>query len=180
MCPLPLAPGGPHLLAGEGVGESQYRQGDIHCGTLYTVYTVCTLWFSLFQIQRLYLTVFLYYLDYVQTVMVQYCWYRSMYDVVVYLFTKLRKGCRVCLFTSCSGAYIEWPIEKQIRPQRKTDSVGPVQPFSNKTKLPYFEQFQKGRPSYISNRLRKGIEARGLFSIPWFGMTKKNLKIFKD
>ena len=32
-----------HSLAGEGVGESQFRRGDIHCGTLYTKYSICTL-----------------------------------------------------------------------------------------------------------------------------------------
>jgi hypothetical protein len=26
--------GGAHSLAGEGLGESQFRRGDIHCGTL--------------------------------------------------------------------------------------------------------------------------------------------------
>jgi hypothetical protein len=34
-----------HSLAGEGLGESQIRRGDIHCGSLYTVYkffVVCT------------------------------------------------------------------------------------------------------------------------------------------
>ncbi len=29
-----------HSLAGEGLGESQFRRGDIHCGTLYSVHTV--------------------------------------------------------------------------------------------------------------------------------------------
>jgi hypothetical protein len=34
--PPPLVPGGmAHSLAREGVGESQFRRGDIHCGTLY-------------------------------------------------------------------------------------------------------------------------------------------------
>jgi hypothetical protein len=28
--------GGAHSLAREGVGDSQFRRGDIHCGTLYT------------------------------------------------------------------------------------------------------------------------------------------------
>jgi hypothetical protein len=33
--PPPLVPGGgAHSLAREGVGESQFRRGDIHCGTL--------------------------------------------------------------------------------------------------------------------------------------------------
>jgi hypothetical protein len=35
--------GGAHLLAREGVGESQFRRGDIHCGTLY-IYVLCELW----------------------------------------------------------------------------------------------------------------------------------------
>ncbi len=40
VCPPPLDPrGGAHSLAREGVGESQYRRGDINCGTLY----ICTL-----------------------------------------------------------------------------------------------------------------------------------------
>ncbi len=36
--------GGTHSLAGEGLGmgESQFRRGDIHCGTLY-VFCICTL-----------------------------------------------------------------------------------------------------------------------------------------
>ncbi len=51
-----------HSLAGKGVGESQFRRGDIHCGTLGTgilyVYCLCTLWctwISLFSVllQRL-------------------------------------------------------------------------------------------------------------------------------
>jgi hypothetical protein len=34
--PLPLVPGGgAHLPAREGVGESQFRRRDIHCGSLY-------------------------------------------------------------------------------------------------------------------------------------------------
>ncbi len=34
--PPPLVPGGgAHSLAREGVGESQFQRGDIHCGTLY-------------------------------------------------------------------------------------------------------------------------------------------------
>ncbi len=33
---------GTHLLAREGVGESQFRRGDIHCGTLY-MYVLCGL-----------------------------------------------------------------------------------------------------------------------------------------
>ncbi len=37
----PLVPGGgAHSLAREGVGESQFRRGDIHCGTLY-IYVIC-------------------------------------------------------------------------------------------------------------------------------------------
>jgi hypothetical protein len=35
VCP-PLVPGGgAHSLAREGVGEFQFRRGDLHCGTLY-------------------------------------------------------------------------------------------------------------------------------------------------
>ncbi len=33
--PPPLVRGGPHSLGGEGLGESQFRRGDIHCGILY-------------------------------------------------------------------------------------------------------------------------------------------------
>ncbi len=42
VSPLPLVSGGPEAqsLAGEGVGESQLRRGDIHCDTLY----ICTLY----------------------------------------------------------------------------------------------------------------------------------------
>ncbi len=32
--------GGAHSLAREGMGESQFRRGDIHCGTLY-IYVLC-------------------------------------------------------------------------------------------------------------------------------------------
>jgi hypothetical protein len=39
-----------HSLAGDGVGESQFRRGDIHCGTLYTLYTV----HILYNIQYMY------------------------------------------------------------------------------------------------------------------------------
>ncbi len=39
--PPPLVPGGgAHSLARKGVGESQFRRGDIHCGTLY-IYVLC-------------------------------------------------------------------------------------------------------------------------------------------
>jgi hypothetical protein len=42
-CANPLVPGGgARSLAREGVGESQFRRGDIHCGTLYIC--ICTLW----------------------------------------------------------------------------------------------------------------------------------------
>jgi hypothetical protein len=35
-CPPPFGPGGrAQSLAGEGLGESQFRRGDIHCGALY-------------------------------------------------------------------------------------------------------------------------------------------------
>jgi hypothetical protein len=40
VSPPPLVLGGEtHSLAREGMGESQFRRGDIHCGTLY----ICTL-----------------------------------------------------------------------------------------------------------------------------------------
>ncbi len=32
--------GGAHSLARKGVGESQFRRGDIHCGILY-IYVLC-------------------------------------------------------------------------------------------------------------------------------------------
>ncbi len=41
--PSPLSSGGRDTLADEiggGMGESQFRRGDIHCGTLY-VYVLC-------------------------------------------------------------------------------------------------------------------------------------------
>ncbi len=39
--PSSLGPGGgAHSLAREGLGESQFRRGDIHCGTLY-IYVLC-------------------------------------------------------------------------------------------------------------------------------------------
>jgi hypothetical protein len=39
--PPPFGPGGrAHSLAGEGLGESQFRRGDIHCGALY-IYVLC-------------------------------------------------------------------------------------------------------------------------------------------
>ncbi len=42
-CAPPLVPGGRGTLAGErGVGESQFRRGDIHCGTLY-IHVLCGL-----------------------------------------------------------------------------------------------------------------------------------------
>jgi hypothetical protein len=37
--PLVLG-GGAHSLAREGLGESQFRRGDIHCDTLY-IYVLC-------------------------------------------------------------------------------------------------------------------------------------------
>jgi hypothetical protein len=44
-CALPplVTGGGAHSLAREGVGESQFRREDIHCGTLYiyVVYVLC-------------------------------------------------------------------------------------------------------------------------------------------
>ncbi len=39
VCP-PVLGGGEHSLAREGVGKSQFRRGDIHCGTLY-IYVLC-------------------------------------------------------------------------------------------------------------------------------------------
>jgi hypothetical protein len=38
--PLPVLGGGAHSLAREGLGKSQFRRGDIHCGTLY-LYVLC-------------------------------------------------------------------------------------------------------------------------------------------
>jgi hypothetical protein len=39
--PSPLVPGGgAHSLAREGLGESQFRRGDVHCGTIY-IYVLC-------------------------------------------------------------------------------------------------------------------------------------------
>jgi hypothetical protein len=42
VCPCPPPPsrsGGRGTLTGErGLGEPQFRRGDIHCGTLYSVY----------------------------------------------------------------------------------------------------------------------------------------------
>jgi hypothetical protein len=38
--PPPVLGGGEHSLAREGLGESQFRRGDIHCGTLY-IYVLC-------------------------------------------------------------------------------------------------------------------------------------------
>jgi hypothetical protein len=32
--------GGAHSLAGEGLGESQFRRGDIHCGVLYILWLI--------------------------------------------------------------------------------------------------------------------------------------------
>jgi hypothetical protein len=40
VCPSPVLGGGAHSLAREGLGESQFRRGDIHCGTLY-IYVLC-------------------------------------------------------------------------------------------------------------------------------------------
>ncbi len=43
MPPPPFWGGGAHPLAKEGLGESQFRRGDIHCGTLYSLHirTLC-------------------------------------------------------------------------------------------------------------------------------------------
>jgi hypothetical protein len=38
--PHPVLGGGAHSLAREGLGESQFRRGDVHCGTLY-IYVLC-------------------------------------------------------------------------------------------------------------------------------------------
>jgi hypothetical protein len=38
--PPPVLGGGAHSLAREGFGESQFRRGDIHSGTLY-IYLLC-------------------------------------------------------------------------------------------------------------------------------------------
>jgi hypothetical protein len=38
--PPPVLGGGAHWLAREGLGESQFRRGDIHCG-IYTYFVVC-------------------------------------------------------------------------------------------------------------------------------------------
>jgi hypothetical protein len=38
--PPPVLGGRAHWLAREGLGESQFRRGDIHCGTLY-IYVLC-------------------------------------------------------------------------------------------------------------------------------------------
>jgi hypothetical protein len=38
----PVRWGGAHSLAREGLGESEFRRGDIHCGTLY-IYVICGL-----------------------------------------------------------------------------------------------------------------------------------------
>jgi hypothetical protein len=42
--PLVRGGGGAHSLAGEGVGESQFRRGNIQCGTLKRY--ICTLWLA--------------------------------------------------------------------------------------------------------------------------------------
>jgi hypothetical protein len=43
--PPPFLGGGAHSLESEGLGEPQFRRGDIHCGTLYIyiqyMYFVC-------------------------------------------------------------------------------------------------------------------------------------------
>jgi hypothetical protein len=39
----PVLGGGAHSLAREGLGESQFRRGDRHCGTLYIYHTLCIL-----------------------------------------------------------------------------------------------------------------------------------------
>ncbi len=48
VCPPPLRLGGGGLsLAGEGVGKSQFRRGDVHCGP--QIYNICTLCRGLFR-----------------------------------------------------------------------------------------------------------------------------------
>ncbi len=50
----PVLGGGAHSLAREGLGESQFRRGDTHCGTLYVYrYVLCVAdhgWDQLFVI----------------------------------------------------------------------------------------------------------------------------------
>ncbi len=43
VCPLPplVRESGTPAGEREGVGESQFRRGDIHCGTLYNIYVLC-------------------------------------------------------------------------------------------------------------------------------------------
>ncbi len=49
VCPPPVLGAGAHSLAREGFGESQFRRGDIHCGTHY-IYVYFVIWprFSIF------------------------------------------------------------------------------------------------------------------------------------
>ncbi len=47
--PHPVLGGGAHSLAGEGVGVSQFRRGDRHCGTHY-IYVLCVLGISVVQV----------------------------------------------------------------------------------------------------------------------------------
>jgi hypothetical protein len=48
VCPLPpVLGGGAYSLAREGLGESQLRRGDIHCGTLY-IYVLCAYGYNIF------------------------------------------------------------------------------------------------------------------------------------
>jgi hypothetical protein len=44
VTPPPGIKGGRHLLEGEGVGESQYRRGDICFGTVYIYVLCCDMW----------------------------------------------------------------------------------------------------------------------------------------
>ncbi len=48
--PRPVLGGGTHSLAREGLGESQFRRGDTHCGTLY----IYVLWDTALCVCRMY------------------------------------------------------------------------------------------------------------------------------
>jgi hypothetical protein len=50
--PLPVPWGGAHSQAREGLGEPQFRRGDIHCGTFSIyVHVLCGVWFSFWKSQ---------------------------------------------------------------------------------------------------------------------------------
>jgi hypothetical protein len=61
VCPLGSG-GGAHSLVREGLGESQFRLGDIHCGTLY-LYVLCGLIPSKYLTRTLAWVSFLYFLN---------------------------------------------------------------------------------------------------------------------